>query len=289
MGWEMTGDSGESKTDARDKVFQSSLRDYFERLGPTGLSYFLSEVDPENFEESLRGMITRYPEIPTLRVIYAKHLMETGKPAAAIEQLRRALKRDESLAEARLFLIQSLAMIGRFDEAAEYCRAFLKRDPEDPYCNFYMGMIWDRLMHPDDSRYLQKAVALASTENDPEEVLENFAYFAGAVGFSSHEQWVYQKWAEMQPDNYTPLNQFGLMMESNGNLDESVALYERSLEVEPENPWTYLSLAEVYRSKGEHDKALSTCTRCIEIISEEASEESMVALREVSHLMKGLD
>jgi hypothetical protein len=116
----MTEDSSESVTGATDKVFQSSLKDYFESLGPTGLSYFLSEVDPDNFEQSLRGMINRYPEVPTLRVIYAKHLMETGKPAAAIEQLRLALKKDETLAEARLFLIQSLAMIAQFDEAAEY-------------------------------------------------------------------------------------------------------------------------------------------------------------------------
>jgi tetratricopeptide (TPR) repeat protein len=289
MGWEMTGDSTESDTATKDKVFQSSLRDYFERLGPTGLSYFLSDVDPENFEESLRGMITRYPEVPMLRVIYAKHLMETGKPAGAIEQLRRALKKDESLAEARLFLIQSLAMIARYDEAAEYCRAFLKKDPEDPYGNLYMGMIWDRLMHPEDSRYLQKAVSLAAAEDDPEEVLENFASFAGAIGFSSHEQWIYQKWAELQPDNHTPLNQHGLIMESNGNLDESVALYEKSLEVEPGNPWTYLSLAEVYHTKGEHEKALSTCTRCIEVISDDSSKENMVALREVSLLMKGLE
>jgi tetratricopeptide (TPR) repeat protein len=289
MGWEMTGDSSESEADARDKVFQSSLRDYFARLGPTGLSYFLSDVDPENFEESLRGMITRYPEVPTLRVIYAKHLMETNKPAAAIEQLRRALKKDESLAEARLFLIQSLSMIGRYDEAAGYCRAFLKRDPEDPYCNFYMGMIWDRLMHPDDSSYLQKAIVLASNDDDPEEVLENFATFAGAVGFSSHEQWIYQKWSEVQPDNHTPLSQFGLIMESNGNLEVSAALYEKSLEVEPGNPWTYLSLAEVYRSKGESDKALNVCRKCIDVISEDASEESMIALREVSLLMKGLE
>jgi tetratricopeptide (TPR) repeat protein len=289
MGWEMTGDSSESEADAKDKVFQSSLRDYFERLGPTGLSYFLSDVDPKNFEESLRGMITRYPEVPTLRVIYGKHLMETGKPAAAIEQLRRALKKDESLAEARLFLIQSLAMIGRYDDAAEYCRAFLRRDPEDPYGNFYMGMIWDRLMHPDDSNYLQKAISLATHEDDPEETLENFASFAGAIGFSSHEQWIYQKWSEVQPDNHTPLNQYGLIMESNGNLDESVSLYEKSLKIEPRNPWTYLSLAEVYRSKGEDEKALSTCTRCIELISDDASEENVVALREITHLMKGLE
>jgi tetratricopeptide (TPR) repeat protein len=288
MGWEMTGDSYESEA-ARDKVFQSSLKDYFERLGPTGLSYFLSEVDPENFEESLRGMITRYPEVPTLRVIYAKHLMETGKPAAAIEQLRMALKKDDSLAEARLFLIQSLAMIARYDEAAAYCSAFLNKDPEDPYGNFYMGLIWDRLMHPEDSEYLQKAVALASNEEDPEEVMENFASFAGAVGFSPHEQWIYEKWAEIQPDNHTPLNQYGLIMESNGNLEESVALYKKSLELEPANPWTYLSLAEVLRSQGEKDKALKVCGRCLEVLSGEASEENLVALKEVSSFIKSLE
>ena len=111
--------------------------------------------------------------------------METGKPAAAIEQLRMALKKDESLAEARLFLIQSLAMIAQFDEAAEYCKAFLEKDPEVPYGNLYMGMISERMMHPDDSAYLQKAVGLASVDKDPEEVLEHFASFAGA-GHDQH-------------------------------------------------------------------------------------------------------
>lgn len=285
----MTRDSSESEKGATDKVFQSSLKDYFETLGPTGLSYFLSEVDPDNFEQSLRGMITRYPEVPTLRVIYAKHLMETGKPAAAIEQLRRALKKDETLAEARLFLIQSLAMISQYDEAAEYCQAFLERDPEDPYGNLYMGMINERMMHPDDSAYLKKAICLASEDKDSDEVLENFASFAGAIGFSSHEQWIYRKWAELQPDNDAPLNQLGLIMESNGNLKESATAYEKSLEVQPGNPWIYLALAEVYRKMGDEDRALQICSNCIEIISEDASEENIVALKEISSFMKTLE
>ncbi|MCK4444339.1 MAG: tetratricopeptide repeat protein [Thermoplasmata archaeon] len=272
-----------------DKVLQSSLKDYFKTLGPTGLSYFLSEVDPDNFEDSMRGMITRYPEVPTLRVIYAKHLMETRKLAAAIEQLRMALKKDETLAEARLFLIQSLAMIGQFDEAVEYCKSLLYKEPEDPYGNLYMGMIWDRMMHPDDSTYLQRAVDMASREDDPEEVLENFASFAGAIGFSSHEQWIYRKWAELQPDNETPLNQLALIMESNGNLEESIAAYERSLEVEPGNPWIYLALAEVYRKKGNHERAFQVCIDCIEVISEDVSEENILALKEISSFVKNLD
>lgn len=285
----MTEGSSESTDGATDRVLQSSLKDYFETLGPTGLSYFLSEVDPDNFEESLRGMITRYPEVPTLRVIYGKHLMETGKSAAAIEQLRKALKKDPSLAEARLFLVQALAMIAQYDEAAEYCRTYLEKDPNDPYGNLYMGMILDRLNHPDDSKYLKKAVTLASLEDDPEEVLENFTVFAGAIGFSTHEQWIYRKWAEMQPENHTPLNQLGLIMESNGNLEESANAYEKSLEIEPSNPWTYLALAEVYRKKGENDKALKVCSKCIELISCDASEENLLALREISLFMNDLD
>ncbi len=285
----MTGDSNVVAEGSRDGVLKGSLKDYFKTLGPTGLSYFLSDVDPDNFEDSMIGMITRYPEVPMLRVIYAKHLMETGKPAGAIEQLRKALKKDETLAEARLFLIQSLAMIGRFDEAGEYCSTFLYKDPEDPYANLYMGLIWDRMMHPDDSEYLQRAVEIASREDDPEEVLENFASFAGAIGFSSHEQWIYRKWTEMQPDNETPLNQLGLIMESNGNLDESIAAYERSLEVEPCNPWIYLALAEVYRKKGDHDTALQVCVDCIEVISEDVSEENVLALKEISSFVKTLD
>jgi len=285
----MTGASSESDKDADNKAFQSSLKDYLESLGPTGLSYFLAEVDPENFEESLRGMITRYPKVPTLRVIYAKHLMETGKPAAAVEQLRKALKKDESLVEARLFLIQSLAMIAQYDEAAEYCKAFVDKDPDDPYGNLYTGMIVDRLVHPDDSNYLQRAIGLASREDDPEEVLENFASFAGAIGFASHEQWIYRKWAELQPHNATPLNQLGLIMESNGNLDESVSAYQRSLELEPGNPWIHLSLAEVHCLKGERDKALQVCSSCIEVISQDATEENLLALKEISSFMKSLE
>jgi tetratricopeptide (TPR) repeat protein len=180
-------------------------------------------------------------------------------------------------------------MIAQFDEAAEYCRAFLDKDPEDPYGNLYMGMIYERMMHPDDSTYLRKAVDLASNEDDPEEVLENFASFAGAIGFSSHEQWIYRKWAELQPDNETPLNQLGLILESNGNLEESAVAYRKSLEVEPGNPWIYLALAEIHRSRGENEKALQVCSKCIEVISEDASEENILALREISSFMKNLE
>jgi tetratricopeptide (TPR) repeat protein len=152
-----------------------------------------------------------------------------------------------------------------------------------------MGMIAERMMHPDDSSYLEKAVGLASGEKDPEEVLENFASFAGAIGFSSHEQWIYRKWAELQPENDAPLNQLGLIMESNGNLEESVTAYERSLELQPGNPWIYLALAEVHRKKGDNERALQICSNCIEVISEDASEENIVALKEISSFMKNLE
>lgn len=286
----MIDDSSELEKDAKDRdQVQHSLNEYFENSGPTGLAYFMSEVDPDNFEESLRGVITRYPEEPTLRVIYAKHLIETGRPAAAIEQLRKALKKDDSLVEARLFLIQSLATIAQYELAEKHCEAYLNREPEDPYGNLYMGMIGERLLHPDDSKYLQKAVDLALEEDYTDEVFENFASFAGAVGFSDHEQWLYRKWAEAQPENSDPLNQLALILESYGNLDECVSLYTKSLKLEPQNPWTYLSLAEVYHSKGENENAREVCSKCLELISEEASEENWVALKEISSLMKKLE
>ncbi len=285
----MIDDSSELEKDAKDRnQVQHSLNEYFENSGPTGLAYFMSEIDPDNFEESLRGVITRYPEEPTLRVIYSKHLIETGRPAAAIEQLRKALKKDDSLVEARLFLIQSLATIAQYELAEKHCEAYLNREPEDPYGNLYMGMIGERLLHPDDSKYLQKAVDLALEEDYTDEVFENFASFAGAVGFSDHEQWLYRKWAEAQPENSDPLNQLALILESYGNLDECVSLYTKSLELEPQNPWTYLSLAEVYHSKGENENAREVCNKCLELISEEASEENWVALKEISSFMKKL-
>ncbi|MFQ5883777.1 MAG: tetratricopeptide repeat protein [Thermoplasmata archaeon] len=286
----MIDDPSELEKDAKDRdQVQHSLNEYFENSGPTGLAYFMSEVDPDNFEESLRGIITRYPEEPTLRVIYAKHLIETGRPAGAIEQLRKALKKDDSLVEARLFLIQSLATIAQYELAEKHCEAYLNREPEDPYGNLYMGMIGERLFHPDDSKYLQKAVDLALEEDYTDEVFENFASFAGAVGFSSHEQWLYRKWAETQPENSDPLNQLALILESYGNLEECVSLYTKSLELEPQNPWTYLSLAEVYRLMGETGKARDVCNRCLEVISEEASEENWVALKEITSFMKKLE
>lgn len=276
-----------SEEDAREKNYLSnSLEDYLQESGPTGLSFLLSEIDPEDFEESMKGVVRRHPDLPKLRVIYAKHLMETGKPAAAAEQLKEALNRDESLVEARLFLIQSLAMMAEYERAVKHCESIVSKDPDDPYGNLYMGMLGERLMHPEDSKYLHRAVELAVSEEHSEELFENFASLAGAIGFSSHEQWIYRKWAESQPGNTAPLNQLALMMESYGNLDECVDLYRKSLKVEPDNPWIYLSLAEAYLSKGESEKALQVCRECLEVISKEASEENWVALREISSLMK---
>ena len=286
----MIDDSTESEGDSKHKSFvQNSLENYLEKSGPTGLSFSMSEIDPENFEESLRKIMKRYPDVPKLRVIYAKHLIETGKPAAAIEQLREALKKDDSLVEARLFLIQSLAMIAQYDSAAKHCEALVDKEPDDPYGNLYMGMIAERLNHPDDSEYLRKAVGLAVKEDHSDEVFENFASFAGAVGFSDHEQWIYRKWAETQPENAVPLNQLALIMESYGNLDECVALYKKSLEVESGNPWIYLSLAEVHLVKGETEKALEVCNECLKVVSEEANQENSLALKEVSSFMKELE
>ncbi len=95
--------------------------------------------------------------------------------------------------------------------------------------------------------------------------------------------------SEAQPENSDPLNQLALILESYGNLDECVSLYTKSLGLEPQNPWTYLSLAEVYHSKGENENAREVCNKCLEIISEEASEENWVALKEISSLMKKLE
>ena len=76
------------------------------------------------------------------------------------------------------------------------------------------------------------------------------------------------------------LNQFGYQLMGRGEIDRSIAVFERNNRAHPESWNTYDSLAEVYANHGDKEKAIELYKKALEIVDDEQQKtriESAIA------------
>jgi type II protein arginine methyltransferase len=130
---------------------------------------------------------------------------------------------------------------GRFDEAAQLCRAALSADAGNAEANHLLGLI---LYRQGQNRmavgYLQRAVASG----------------AGTARMYGN---------------------LGAVLNSLGDLQAAVAAYRRAIELDPANPWPLNNLGVLYRNAGQPDAAIDSFRRALAIKPDLA--EAQVNLR----------
>ncbi len=116
-------------------------------------------------EEFIEKSLELQPDNNTLRLRYARYLLQQNKPERVIAQAEQVMKQDPQSADARVLMIQAHTAAGNTDAAVESANAWVKEQPDNIAAKLIRGQLAARQGDTDEARrYFEQAVA-ATTEN----------------------------------------------------------------------------------------------------------------------------
>jgi predicted Zn-dependent protease len=102
---------------------------------------------PEKALAEADSLLAEQPNDPYFLELKGQILLESGKPAAALESLRQAVRYapDQPLIAALLgHALISTEKPGNFEEAKQVLRAAIGRDNSNPFAWYQLGIVYDR-------------------------------------------------------------------------------------------------------------------------------------------------
>ncbi len=198
-------------------------------LGETYWELYNATRDPKYADQAERAgqnALQLAPDQPSVRLTYARGLVDSGRTAAAVTELQRTLALQPNNDEARLHLGRALAALGRLDEAvAEWRRAIAARPNNwQPYAE--MG----------------RALFQAARYDEARESAERLV--------------------ALQPDNAVGYQQLGAIAQTTGDSARAVEFYEKAIAIAPAAQ-AYSNLGVVYYERRDYAKAAEAFRRAI--------------------------
>ena len=197
-----------------------------------------------------------------------------GKNTEAIASLRAALKKNPDYLHARLKLADVLLAVNQLVESRRFYEEVIAQLPAAPQAYYGLGRIKSRLGDPRGAiESLKKACQLAPTWGAAHYALA-LAYRDSSAGegnsakVAEHLK-IYQQHMLVRPvlvdqmlDAVAGLNQNsfdslnrGVVHESAGRLDESIAEHERAIEINPQLIQAHINLIQLYARTAQTAKA----------------------------------
>jgi hypothetical protein len=133
---------------------------------------------------------------------------------------------------------------GRFDEAAQLCRAILTRNAQDSEANHLLGLIFYRQgQNRTAADFLQRAVAAgpatAQMYSNLGAVLNSLGDLGGAIA-------AYRRAIERDSANPWPLNNLGVLYRNAGQTEDAMEAFRRALAIKPDFAEARINLRLVY-------------------------------------------
>jgi TolB-like protein/Flp pilus assembly protein TadD len=194
----------------------------------------------ERAEEYFQQAVARDPNFALGYVGLADFKEDNDRPRKK-EYIRRALEIDDQLAEAHASLGYQYMLDYNWVESERELKRAIKLNPNYPQAHQWNGM---RLMMNgkiDEAR----ASLTRALELDPTAPGINFYYC--------------------------------VLLEVSGKINESIEQTKKLIEMEPAYSWAYIELARAYRLNGNHQAAVETIARSLEL---SGNEERAKAIRE---------
>jgi Flp pilus assembly protein TadD len=181
-------------------------------------------------------------------------LWDEGRPAAAVSELREALRLQPDLAPARESLGDALAQLGRDDEAIAAYREALRLEPANLRVCLELGVLLELNGRWGEEAALYRT-ALSHAPSDP--VLHH--RLGGALirdGQIEEGMAAYQEADRLNPGSRIDWNlEMAWELQRAGRLDGVLTLYRHLTLTNPNEPRARLLLAEALRRAGEPDEA----------------------------------
>lgn len=134
---------------------------------------------------------------------------------------------------------------GRFDEAAQLCRALLAREPNDPEANHLLGLICYRQGNNLAARDLLECAT--STGRGTARMYSNLGAVLNLLGQAEQAAAAYHRALALEPNSPWALNNLGVIYRNNGRPNEAIDAFKRALALKPDFADARINLRLVYK------------------------------------------
>ncbi len=206
------------------------------------------QKDEKELRQDEAKILSLCPDGAAAHLVNGRQLERIGNIDGAIQEYRRALRKESAFPSASRNLGLIYAKKGMFDEASVELARALAAKP-DPDCQREMGKILARYkVYPLALYYLTEASALL--KNDSEiPVATGDIYAATGEPDKALEQ--YRRALSInQGDEKAHIGIAAILIDRN-NLDDALAELKKAEMISPQNLQTHLMMASVYEKKGE--------------------------------------
>ena len=248
------------------------------------------------------------PAMLDARRLLAQLHWSLGEHEYAVEQGRSYLRARPNHAPTRLLVAQSLAAIGRPDEAMAEVAAIPAEGTDDQvlYARGRLLLAQGkseearaalleadaiRPHHPEILRLLLRIDAAsgrleeagaridAAVAAKPEdaELARLSGTYALRKGDPEKARELFERAIELDPSNVAAYQQLARLYQASGDLDQTVSLYERALEQRPDSADIHYFLAVLYETDGRTEEAIARYEKAIELDDEMAQAKNNLA------------
>jgi tetratricopeptide (TPR) repeat protein len=133
---------------------------------------------------------------------------------------------------------------GQFDEAAQFCRALLTRDPSSPEANHLLGLICYHQGRNADARDLLMRATISSRATG--RMYSNLGAVLDKLGETEQAVAAYRRALDLEPDNPWPLNNLGVLYRNAGRAGAAIEAFEQVLALKPDFADAQINLRLTY-------------------------------------------
>ena len=180
---------------------------------------------------------------------------EAGHFEAAVDLMRRALKRDSSNAQLHNNLGEALRNLDRYGDAFESYQRALKLDPK--FAQAFFNAAEAAKICAQQAQASGHAEAAREFSHLAAESLNGFGVINWRQSQAEKAETAYREALSLEPKNISALNNLALVLGADGRYTEAAELLRRAIEVYPEFAEAHGNLGGVLLRRGELDAAMA--------------------------------
>lgn len=209
----------------------------------------LASGDKNGGKTYIEKSLELQPDNLSLRLRYARYLLQSGQTDAAIEQATQAVKQQPDSNEARILIIQAHLVAKNVSSATETANAWVKEQPDNITARLTRGQIALQQNDPEEAKkYFQEAAKLAPKNPAPLIALGNLAREQKDQADAVTQ---FKKAVTLAPNNRDALRGLGSVL----GRQDTVSFLNQLLKNKPDATGPKLVLLEAALINGNHDEA----------------------------------
>jgi serine/threonine-protein kinase len=218
--------------------------------------------DPAGAEQALRQALTAQPDQVVLITRLAR-LLETQGPSRfgeAIGYYRAAHALRSTMSRSLCF---AMLRLGRYEEAEEFCREMIRRQPDNQ--EFHRILCMTLISHEKWSQLEDASLKLIDLK--PNLALAHTALGLALAGQkrSAEAEKAHRNALSFNPEYEWAYNNLGLTLMDQGKSDEAAAAFHKALEFDPKLAYAYVNLGYLRSRQGRYGEALQFYRKAVDL------------------------